>query len=424
MSKVLIMLTMTYPYDAGNNFLAGEYETINNTYDKIIVFCLATNQNNKINHPLSEKWVVLRREDQQNIILRRIKYLLPGIKKIKQKKLREEIRTTSSISAKLMAIYYYGRLENYWNFIKKNICNIKLNSSDEVVIYSFWLLQTAQCAGLLKKHLKEKFQCKTMAISRAHGYDLYEYRYKANYLPFRKSILQKLDFVYPCSYDGTKYLQKKYPEYKDKIKYSYLGTCDRGLNKLPSNNNVFVIASCSSIITIKRMQLIAKALVILEKHGITNLQWFCIGEGNLKQELVDYCKKNISQIQVQLLGYLPNERLFEFYRQQHIDAFINVSSTEGLPVSIMEAQSMGIPVIATDVGGTSEIVNSDNGILIDNNPTPQEVANAIMEFKNMPQSAILIKRKNARTNWELKFCAKKNYKLFHSKLSNSLTGEH
>ena len=40
----------------------------------------------------------------------------------------------------------------------------------------------------------------------------------------------------------------------------------------------------------------------------------------------------------------------------HIDLFINTSSSEGVPVSIMEALSVGIPIIATDVGGTKEIV--------------------------------------------------------------------
>ena len=44
-----------------------------------------------------------------------------------------------------------------------------------------------------------------------------------------------------------------------------------------------------------------------------------------------------------------------------VDLFLTVSANEGIPVSIMEAQSFGIPVIATDVGGISEIVNNVNG---------------------------------------------------------------
>lgn len=48
------------------------------------------------------------------------------------------------------------------------------------------------------------------------------------------------------------------------------------------------------------------------------------------------------------------------------DAFILPSMTEQLPVSILEAQSCQIPVIATDVGGVSEIVMSDKtGLIVD-----------------------------------------------------------
>ena len=412
MSKVLIMLTMTYPYDDGNNFLAGEYETIINTYDKIIVFCLAANKNNKVNNQLDEKWTVFRRNDQQNIILRRLEYLFLGIKKIKHSELREEISRINNIASKLMTIYYYGRLENYWKFIKENMKSISLNTEDEVVVYSFWLLQTAHCAGFLKQYLKEKFHCKVVAISRAHGYDLYEYRYKTDYLPFRKTILKELDFVYPCSYDGVKYLQKRYHQYKDKIQCSYLGTFDKGKN-CQLSGNCFIIVTCSRIISIKRLKLIAKALAILEKQGVIDLEWFCIGEGNLKKELINYCKKNLSKITVQFLGYLTNDMLLDFYNKQHIDAFINVSSSEGLPVSIMEAQSMGIPVIATDVGGTSEIVNNDNGMLITSNPTPQEVADAIMKIKNMDDKERNMKRISNRKNWEEKFDATINYTKFH-----------
>ncbi|MFR4320263.1 MAG: glycosyltransferase [Blautia massiliensis (ex Durand et al. 2017)] len=44
---------------------------------------------------------------------------------------------------------------------------------------------------------------------------------------------------------------------------------------------------------------------------------------------------------------------------------MNVSSSEGIPVSIMEATSFGIPGIATDAGGTKEIIrDKENGVLL------------------------------------------------------------
>lgn len=46
------------------------------------------------------------------------------------------------------------------------------------------------------------------------------------------------------------------------------------------------------------------------------------------------------------------------------DLFVNMSLSEGIPVSIMEAISFGIPIIATNVGGNAEIVNDETGVLI------------------------------------------------------------
>ena len=46
----------------------------------------------------------------------------------------------------------------------------------------------------------------------------------------------------------------------------------------------------------------------------------------------------------------------------------------------MEAFSFGIPVYATNVGGTSEIVNSNNGKLLDKNITSEDLAMELQKF--------------------------------------------
>ena len=51
-----------------------------------------------------------------------------------------------------------------------------------------------------------------------------------------------------------------------------------------------------------------------------------------------------------------------------------------MPFSIVEAISFGIPVIATDVGGTNEIVNQTTGILIDKNFKPIQLAKIVDDF--------------------------------------------
>ena len=90
---------------------------------------------------------------------------------------------------------------------------------------------------------------------------------------------------------------------------------------------------------------------------------------------------NELNVDFKILGYLDNSNVLDFYKNNEIDLFISLSETEGLPVSIMEAfTSNAVPAIATDVGGTSEIVNNENGYLINNNPTPKLVAEKINHF--------------------------------------------
>ncbi len=90
---------------------------------------------------------------------------------------------------------------------------------------------------------------------------------------------------------------------------------------------------------------------------------------------------------------------------------MNVSESEGVPVSIMEAQSFGIPVIATNVGGTPEIVNEENGHLLTANPTANEIASSFYDVA-FNKEKWKNKRKLSHKNWEENFNAEKNYRAF------------
>jgi len=115
-----------------------------------------------------------------------------------------------------------------------------------------------------------------------------------------------------------------------------------------------------------------------------------------------------------LLGQLPNEKILSFYSTKPIEVFINTSESEGIPVSIMEAISFGTPIIACDVGGISEIVNNKNGILLDPNPSPLEIANAIWKVSKHDEHQNY--RQNSRLIWENRFNAEENFKKFSDHL--------
>nr|WP_128128927.1 glycosyltransferase [Fusobacterium varium] len=111
-------------------------------------------------------------------------------------------------------------------------------------------------------------------------------------------------------------------------------------------------------------------------------------------------------------GRLENKEILKFYFKNNIKFFIHLSSTEGLPVSMMEVQSFGIPIIATNVGGVNEIVNEKTGILLSANPTILEIIDGIEKILNMSKNEYDEYRINSYINWHENFNAKKNYKDF------------
>lgn len=131
-------------------------------------------------------------------------------------------------------------------------------------------------------------------------------------------------------------------------------------------------------------------------------------------EKADSSLKN-SSVRCFLPGQLAPPEIFNFYKSMPVDLFLTVSANEGIPVSIMEAQSFGIPVIATAVGGIPEIVNNINGLLLSANPSPLEIAEAI--FKAFSEKEIWgKKRMYSRRNWEENYNAEKNYNAFAAEL--------
>ena len=63
------------------------------------------------------------------------------------------------------------------------------------------------------------------------------------------------------------------------------------------------------------------------------------------------------------------------------DVFLLFSKWEGLPISILEAMSVGLPIIASDIKGNNELVNNRNGFLISVN----EIDKLIQLLTTLPE---------------------------------------
>lgn len=224
------------------------------------------------------------------------------------------------------------------------------------ILYSYWLYEAAYIAA----RLKESFPGSRF-VSRCHGYDLYEIRHPNGYLPFREYIMGSADAVNPISEDGKAYLDQLYEgKWNDKVQVMRLGTDDHGMNP-EKGSGVPTLVSVSNLVSVKRVDRIIDSL----KDCKQPVRWYHFGDGPLREELEQRAKTLPAHIEYRFMGAVPNETIMDFYRENHVDVFLNVSASEGVPVSIMEALSFGIPVVATDVGGTHEIVlDGQNGYLL------------------------------------------------------------
>lgn len=276
--------------------------------------------------------------------------------------------------------------------------------------YSFWFYDCIYLAWMKKKGWIER------AVTRAHSGDLYE-----DHISIRNKILLRnfqfkyLDSVLPISQMGTEYFKNKYPKAKARIKTIFLGSNQKGLNPFP--NDKFILVSCASFRHHKRIHKIAEMLLKIDFP----LTWIHFGDERLdsndpkigeyieNKELLLTTKPNIKYI---TMGYQQNEKVLEYYLNNPVSLFISLSAVEGIPVSMMEAISFGIPIFSTDVGGCKEIVNEKTGVLIPLETSMEEVAEIITEFKDSSKNTIEF-REGVRRFWEEHFDADKNYgKLF------------
>ena len=135
-------------------------------------------------------------------------------------------------------------------------------------------------------------------------------------------------------------------------------------------------------------------------------------------EIVKLASEKLDTTQFEFKGYTSNETILDFYRDNFVDLFVNVSGSEGIPYSIMEAISAGIPILATDVGGTSESITEDFGYLLSENFEAKDAATIVVKHLNLPSIEHLNKRKSAYQFWQNHFEASKNFEEFYQNISN------
>jgi len=390
----LILITGSYPYTAAaeTTFINQEIKFLLNNFNRVIIVPqICKGERIKLPKEVIVDESYSQFTNDSNILkyflsLDSIRLFLSEI--IKQPK----ILISFNMQLRLVKHLMLATRAKLW--LKKFIKFNNINKS-ESLFYTFWFdfFTTALC---LLKNRDSSFRI----VTRTHGYDLYEERYNPPYIPCRQNNLNLIDGLFPCMNKGTQYLKEKYEYIPVNLKTSYIGIDEPGFLNTPSTDKLWRIVSCSYITEIKRIDLLIKGLAVMAKRMPEHkFIWNHFGNGPLFSEIKNLAEnllpENISCI---FHSYVPNEIIMNYYRNNPIDVFINVSSSEGQPVSIKEAISCGIPVIATDVGGNSEIVTNKNGILLRSDPTAEEISTAVLYLMENPEETAG-KRKASRALW-------------------------
>lgn len=407
-SDVIILITSGFPFDNHENYLETEVLYLSERFSKVIILSHNTES-------------VKQRTVPNNIEVHRLRYNPTLIEKLIS--LRQFFNFAFWMEIKIILTQYkinlsFGiiktlliSLANSNRLKKRYIEYINKLNKKHVIVYSYWCNDSAIALAKLKKEKNDNIKF----ISRMHRWDVYFEESKYGYLPLRKKILNELDNVISISEDGIKYLNEKLNFDTSKIKLSRLGVVNNG-RILQKNREELLIVSCSNLIAVKRVHLIAKALALVQDCKI---RWVHFGDGERKEEIIEYCNRAFSKnITVELKGRVLNKEVLDFYINNAPDLFINLSSSEGIPLSIMEAMSCSIPVIATDVGGTSEIVNNENGLLIEKDVNINEVSIFIKKIYSQSKTGIEQYRKNAFNTWQKFYNADENYSKFVNELLN------
>jgi glycosyltransferase involved in cell wall biosynthesis len=396
-SKNLVLLTATYPYGNGESFLENEIEFLAQKFNRILIVSRA-------------KDTLKQRQLPENVSVYNVKLKIGFSQKLKSFKYlfhREFFNERSAIEGK------WFRVKVSLISLQQAVCILRFVHSivkqenllaDSLVFYSYWWDDAALAAIMLKKDFSG-----SKAFCRAHRWDLYTEENPENYLPYRKETAEKLDKIFVISEQGLQYITNKIPT--GNFALSRLGTMPRIYKKPDESEETLHLLSCSYTVSRKRIHLIIDALSGLDKN--IKINWTHLGGGpeleNLKKQAAEKLPENI---EYQFSGMVSNEDVIKFYAEHEVDLFINVSENEGVPVSIMEAFSFGVPAIATDVGGVVELVNERNGFLIDKDSDAIIIASTIRQYIDASIEDKKALSENAFDTWNTKYNASVNYKQF------------
>ena len=184
-------------------------------------------------------------------------------------------------------------------------------------------------------------------------------------------VVENVDKVVSISEIGAKNFVQEFPQIKDKVVAIVNGIEDISDEqkqwvkemKAKDYKHKYRLVSSGSINGRKGQWIIVHAMAKLTPDQLKDISLTLVGDGPERQELETFVKEHNLSDNVYFTGAVNNDKVFDYLISSNI--YVLMSSSEGLPISIIEALRCGLPVIATNVAGIPEtVIDHINGLLV------------------------------------------------------------
>lgn len=277
---------------------------------------------------------------------------------------------SSSIRSRFSLIYMY----KLFKFVKNNKIDLIIASSANAGIYS-------RLIKILNKKVK--------IIYISHGWSsIYNGGKLAFLYVFIEKQLSKLSDSILCiskkDFDNAKNIIG--------INVSKLKWITNKIYHIKDNEISMKQDKIIKLLTVARLETPKRVdLLIQATKNLDNVELHVVGNGSQRRYLESIKHKRV----------FFHEEIDGFNDFKSYDIFALISDSEGLPLSALEAMSIDMPIILSDVGGCSELIEN-NGVLVNNNIN--EIKNAIekciisKEVFSSESKKLFNKRFNLETN--------------------------
>ena len=170
-----------------------------------------------------------------------------------------------------------------------------------------------------------------------------------------------------------------------------------------SSTDAIRFSIIAKLIEFKGQRLLLEAIASLEKSYKKKIKLSIVGSGPDELTLRNYANKLQLNELVTFHGQI--DHIHDIYSTT--DVVIQASSTEAFPLTLVEAGAAGIPTIATNAGGTSEIViHNTTGVIIPKNNV-SALAHAMRRMIDNPDNTVQLgktAREVVQTNFDIESC--------------------